>query len=102
MSDAALPPAEPATEAAPRANKPITRRFRKAMVGERLSADQARRQGHVSRVAWERLGGRDAAVAFLNTHHADLDARPLDLAIASDEGLARVEALLAAGVVVDV
>lgn len=102
MSDVAVTPEvaaaadDAAPETAPSNNKPVMRRFRKAIVGERLSPDQQRRQGHVSSLAWQRLGGRDAAVAFLNTHHEALDARPLDLAIASDEGLARVEALLPA------
>lgn len=33
-------------------------------------------------------------IAFLNAHHKDLEARPLTLAIESDDGLARVEKLL--------
>jgi hypothetical protein len=33
-------------------------------------------------------------IAFLNTHHRELEARPLSLAIESDDGLARVERLL--------
>lgn len=33
-------------------------------------------------------------IAFLNTRHDELEARPLSLAIQSDDGLARVERLL--------
>ena len=33
-------------------------------------------------------------IAFLNTHHHELEAQPLSLAIESDDGLARVEQLL--------
>jgi len=33
-------------------------------------------------------------IAFLNTSHAALEAQPLHLAIESEEGFARVEALL--------
>jgi hypothetical protein len=33
-------------------------------------------------------------IAFLNTHHRELEAQPLSLAIESDDGLARVEQVL--------
>jgi hypothetical protein len=61
--------------------------------GDRLPADDARRQGHITNLAFLVLG-RDAAIAFLNAENAALGARPLDLAIASNEGCARVEAEL--------
>ena len=38
----------------------------------------------------------EAVRAFLNCHHPALDARPIDLAVASDEGLAAVEGAIAA------
>jgi hypothetical protein len=57
----------------------------------RLAADHARRQGEITRLALLLLG-RDAAIAFLNSAHAGLGGRPLDLATASDEGRNRVEA----------
>ena len=67
-------------------------RFRRTN-GERLPAEDARRQGHITTLAFLVLG-REAAIAFLNAENATLGARPLDLAIASNEGCARVEAEL--------
>ncbi len=54
----------------------------------------AARQGQAATLAWSVFKDRDRMMQFLNTHHAELDARPIDLAIASDEGLAAVEATL--------
>ena len=68
-------------------------RSRKPEVGQRLSRDeQARRSGAVN-AALAAQGSADA-LAFLNTYHAGLRGRPLDFAIASDTGLAAVEAAL--------
>ncbi len=69
--------------------------FRKAHSGPRLSGDEAKRQGAITGLAFRLLGSRDAAVAFLNTHDAALDGRPLDLATASSDGFDRVETALA-------
>lgn len=60
----------------------------------RLPADDARRQGHITNLAFLVLG-REAAIAFLNAPNDALGARPLDLAIGGEEGCARVEAELA-------
>jgi len=68
-------------------------RFRKAR-GPALAPEQARRQGEISRLAFLTLG-RDAAIAFLNSRHANLHGRPLDVAIASDQGRNQVEAEIA-------
>jgi uncharacterized protein (DUF2384 family) len=68
-------------------------RFRKASA-PRLSPSEARRQGEISRLAFLLLG-RERAIAFLNGDHPGLGGRPLDLAVASDEGCAGVEAELA-------
>lgn len=57
----------------------------------RLAEHDARRQGEITRLAFLLLG-REAAIAFLNTAHAGLGGRPLDLATASDEGRNSVEA----------
>jgi len=65
-------------------------RFRKTNA-QRLPPDDARRQGEITQLAFLLLG-REAAIAFLNTAHAGLGGRPLDLAIASDEGRNSVEA----------
>jgi hypothetical protein len=64
-------------------------RFRRSNA-ERLAPASARRQGDITRLALLLLG-RDPAIAFLNGDNAALGARPLDLAIASDEGCAQVE-----------
>lgn len=60
----------------------------------RLPEESARRQGRITKIAFLLLGGRDGAIAFLNTRHDDLGGRPIDLAIASDEGFALVEQVI--------
>lgn len=77
------------------ADKPAAKRFRRPFNAVRPSPDEMRRQGRVTQVAWSALGGRDAVMAFLNTHDDALGGRPLDLALASDEGLLAVESALA-------
>jgi hypothetical protein len=52
----------------------------------KLPADAAARQGSITRLAFERLGSRDAAIAYLNSHCAKLGGRPLDIATATKEG----------------
>lgn len=78
----------PAEEPSP-ARKSMMR-FRRTNA-QRLPPADARRQGEITQLAFLVLG-RDAAIAFLNTEHAGLGGRPLDLAIASDEGRNSVEA----------
>jgi len=82
---------------APRADDPNARRsrvFRKRRYAPAQSPDESRRQAELVQCAWSHF--RDAApmIAFLNTRHEELAARPLTLAIESDNGLARVERLL--------
>lgn len=48
------------------------------------------RRGEITRLAFVRLGGRDGAMDFLNTFHAGLECRPLDLATSSSLGFSRV------------
>ena len=73
--------------------KPIRRQqFRRSSVG--IPPDAAIRQGRVTTMAWQALGGRDAALAFLNTHDDELGGRPIDLAVAGEDGLAAVEAVM--------
>ena len=67
-------------------------RFRKANL-QRLAPDSAKRQGDITQLAFLLLG-REAAIAFLNTEHAGLGGRPLDLATASEDGRNSVEAEL--------
>jgi uncharacterized protein (DUF2384 family) len=82
--------------AAPNEEKPRSKGFRKRYDGVRLSPEAAQRQGQAAKLAWTRFGDSAAAVAFLNTHHDALGGRPIDLAVASPEGLAAVEQLLGA------
>ena len=56
-----------------------------------LSPERAERQGLITHLAYKLLGGREEAMSFLNTYHASLDARPIDLAIDSAAGYSAVE-----------
>ena len=73
-------------------NKPFRNRF----AGPRLSPEEAARQGRATSLAFETLKESSAVIAFLNTDDPELGGRPLDLAIASPEGLSSVERALAA------
>jgi len=55
-----------------------------------LPLDDARRQGDISQLAFLTMGGRDPAIAFLNTENAELGGRPLAVATASDTGYEQV------------
>ena len=72
------------------------RHFHKRNIVSRLAPEQIERQGRISRLAFEALGQPAEAITFLNTHHAALGGRPIDLAIASLEGLLDVEQALSA------
>jgi uncharacterized protein (DUF2384 family) len=71
-------------------NRPFAKRFNVP----RLSEQEAERQGRVSNIALQILGGSGAAIDFLNTHDEALGGRPLDIAIASEEGLDAVKRVL--------
>lgn len=71
------------------AAKPRSTSWRRAR--STLSPEQLSRQGSITHLAFSLLGDRDAAVVFLNTHHATLGARPLDLAGESAGGYAAVQ-----------
>jgi uncharacterized protein (DUF2384 family) len=77
-------------EAAPR---PKSRHWRNTQ--SRLTPDEAARQGAAATRAWSAFGDRDRAMAFLNGDDASLGGRPIDIAIASPEGLAAVEQAIA-------
>lgn len=81
---------QPAAEAPAR-----TQGFRKRFTAVRLDPGSAERQGRAARLAFEALG-REAATEFLNGFDEVLGGRPLDLAVASGEGLAAVEQAIAA------
>ena len=74
--------------------KPFAKRFD----SPRLTPEQAERQGRASKLAIDVLRKPDAVIAFLNTHDEKIGGRPIDIAIASAEGLVSVEKLLADGV----
>lgn len=72
-------------------NDPFRKRRRQGVV---LSPEEGKRQGRAVRAA-HALGDVETVRAFLNTPHETLGGRPLDLAIASEAGLAAVEAAIA-------
>lgn len=82
-------------------DKPRTRQFRRHSAAPRLAPDAVARQGQVATRVWERLRDNDAVLAFLNGHDRELGGRPIDLAIAGDDGiravLARLDVLHPAG-----
>ncbi|MEP9400374.1 hypothetical protein [Sphingomonas sp. VNH70] len=76
------------------APRPRSMQFTRKFQSVRLTPEQADRQGRIATGAFRHFGDRDRAMAFLNGHDDDLGGRPLDLAIASPEGLAACEAAL--------
>lgn len=87
---------EPETGATPAPDeKPKVNRFRKRYDTVRLSPDAAQRQGKAATLAWESFRDSEAAKQFLNTHDDALGGRPIDLAVASPEGLEAVAQFLA-------
>jgi len=73
----------------------MSRFFKKSPVA-RLSREEAERQGRAARLAWETFPQPGAAVSFLNTFDSELGGRPIDLAVASAQGLLAVEQMIAA------
>lgn len=87
---------------APDASDPSTPVAGKPVAGKRFTRfkpamprEEAARQGVIAGAAWSVFQDRDAVMTFLNTHRDDLGGRPLDIAIASDDGLRTVRDLLA-------
>lgn len=79
----------------PESGKPRPFAFRAGPRKEPLPREKAKRQGDITSLAFLHLGGRDGAMAFLNNIDADLGGRPLDIAMASEDGAQRVrEAIL--------
>jgi uncharacterized protein (DUF2384 family) len=76
--------------------RPGRKPFRNKFSTPRLSPESAERQGRVTMLAWRLLGGRDAAIEFLNNHDDALGGRPLDLAVASVSGCEAVEQAITA------
>ena len=72
----------------------MSRPFRNKYDAPRLSAEEAARQGRATNLAFEAFRTAEATMAFLNGYDDALDGRPIDLAVASEDGLARVEQLI--------
>lgn len=62
--------------------------------GVKLSDGEAMRQSRVTKLALDKLGA-SAAIVFLNGQLDDLSGRPIQIAVASEEGLQSIERLLA-------
>lgn len=71
--------------------KPQTLQFHKRSLQPRLSPESAKRQGEITHLAFNLLGGSAPALGFLNELNDALDGRPIDVAIASSDGFAKVE-----------
>lgn len=94
MSDVRAPSPPPSAAAAGHETLKRSQRFRHAANAVKLTAEQRHRQAAVTAAVWAAFGAREAAMAFFNEHSETLGGRPLDIAIDSDDGLARVLALL--------
>jgi len=68
-----------------------TNPFRRNRKVTPLASEDAQRQGAISALAFQLLGGRDAALDFLNTEDAILSGRPIAVATRSEAGYANVE-----------
>lgn len=68
-----------------------TNPFRRNRKVTPLAPAGAQRQGAISALAFRLLGGRDAALDFLNTENEPLGGRPIAIATQSEAGYARVE-----------
>jgi hypothetical protein len=81
------------TGAPPAAEEGRSTVFRKRRYSP-MPVDQARRQSLAFEAAWRHFGEPGPVIAFLNMRNEALEARPLHLAVESDEGLERVRQLL--------
>lgn len=97
MSPDATPDTAPAPEAPETSlRSPGRKMFTRRTARVAMPVDAASRQGRVAMLAWEALGDGEAVRNFLNTHDAELGARPIDLATQSEDGLSTVAATIAA------
>lgn len=71
------------------------RTFRKSLPPSTLTTEQGQRQTDVIRAACQYIAPNGSAIAFLNAHNETLQGIPLHIAIASDDGLLRVQNFLA-------
>ena len=75
--------------------KPGYKRFRRPFNAVRLDPAAAARQGKVASDAYDKFKDFAKVKEFLNAHEDSLGGRPIDLAVASPEGLAAVQEFLA-------
>ena len=83
-----------ATEPAP-ATEPARRNVFRRVARTRMPEDQGRRQAEVMTAAWNCFRDTAQVKEFLNQSDDALGGTPLDVAMESDEGLAKVVAHLA-------
>ena len=84
-------------EAAAAPSEPARRNVFRRVARTRMPEDQGRRQAEVMTAAWNKMRDTAQVKAFLNEADDSLGGTPLEVAMASDEGLARVVAHLSAG-----
>jgi hypothetical protein len=82
------------TDGAETPAKPKIARFRKSNAGPKLSPESAKRQGEITHLAFNLLGGSAPTLSFLNDENAELGGRPIDIAMIDAEGFARVEQVI--------
>jgi uncharacterized protein (DUF2384 family) len=95
VSPELAPPTIADAPATPSLRSPARKMFTRRSARVAMPVEAATRQGRIAMLAWEALGDGEAVRTFLNTHDAELDARPIDLATASAAGLETVAALIA-------
>lgn len=95
MTDPVEPVETPGGEDGAAPEKPGYKRFRRPFNAPRLDPEAAVRQGKVANLAFEKFKDFAKVKEFMNTHDDTLGGRPIDLAVASAEGLAAVQEFLA-------
>ena len=78
----------------PAGNKPRRLNFRPAARSRPINPDKAKRQGEIANLAFLHLGGRERALAFLNGFDPHLEGRPIDIAVASQDGCWKVRSAI--------
>lgn len=81
-------------DAAEESERPAKRQFGSRQRLPKAAPEVVARQAKLTLLAFKAHDQRDAALAFLNGHSDTLAGRPLDVAGASDAGLAAATALL--------
>jgi len=71
-----------------------TRTFRRRSDVPKLAPDQVRRQNDVLQSVWRQFKAPGPVIAFLNSRNEQLQGKPLQIALSSEEGLQKVERLL--------